>query len=220
VTPAQQEQLEELADLLRSAPLNLLSPRDRELVWQRHVGESQRVCEVLRPRPGTRWIDIGTGGGLPGLVFAILCPDTRFSLVDARKKKIAAVESFVHTLDLQNVDVFAARAEVLARDEAHRGSYDGASSRALGRLATVIELSRGFLRDGAHLAAIRGGRVVEELDEIRSALPKFAVADVRHQPIIGTDRETWLVTMRAQGRVPQALPRSDGLPASRPLGWA
>lgn len=217
-TDAQQEQLAALAELLRTAPLNLLSPRDRELVWERHVGESARIGAAIDPGRGERWIDIGTGGGLPGLVLAITYPETAFTLLDARQKKIDAVRGFSRGLGLTNVEVVAARAEVVAREPQRRESYDGTVSRALGRLATVIELSRGFVRPGGRIVAVRGGRVLEELAGVRSVVPQLGVDQPSVVEISETARATWLVTMHARGRAPASIPRADGVPASRPLG--
>lgn len=218
MTPAQEAELGRFAELLREAPLNLLSRRDRELVWERHVGESVKVSEQLTLESGEHWLDIGTGGGLPGLVLAILYPALRFTLLDARGKKIAAVRGFIEALALANVEAVVGRAEALAWEAAWRAQFDGVISRAVGRLTTVVELSRGFARPGGQIVAIRGGRVGEELQSLRSTMDLLAVRDVQIAPIPGAARQTRLVKMRAQGDPPAGIPRPDGVPAARPLG--
>lgn len=145
-------------------------------------------------------------------------PTARWVLLDARTKKVAAVAGFVEALGLENVEPVTGRAENLARDPHRREGFDGVISRAVGPLPTVTELSRGFLRDGGRIVAVRGPQVEADLAALGPALPHLGVGEVGHQRISGTTRETWLVTMRAVGRAPQAMPRPDGTPAARPLG--
>lgn len=215
---AQEEQLGRFADLLREAPLNLLSRRDRELVWERHVGESVRVAEQLTFAAGEEWLDLGTGGGLPGLVLAILHPGLRFTLLDARRKKIDAVRGFLEALALPNAEALSGRAETLARDPAWRARFEGVITRAVGRLTTVVELSRGFAKPGGQIVAVRGGDVDAEMKSLHATMGLLAVRDVQISPVPGAARQTRLVTMRAQGEPPQEVPRPDGVPAARPLG--
>lgn len=218
MTPAQEAQLGRYADLLREAPLNLLSRRDRELVWERHVGESLRVCERLPLGAEEEWLDLGTGGGLPGLVLAILRPDLRVVLLDAREKKITAVRGFIEALSLDNAQAVSGRAEWLARDPSWRRRFDGVITRAVGRLTTVVELSRGFVAPQGLIVAVRGGRVDEELGSLRGTMDRLAVQELHISPIPEAVRQTRLVTMRAQGDPPEEFPRPDGVPAARPLG--
>lgn len=218
MTERQREQLAQLAALLGSAPLNLLSRGDREHVWDRHVGESLRIREALSPRSGEHWLDLGTGGGLPGLVLAIMSPDARFTLLDSRGRKIEAVAGFIDALGLENVEALVGRAETLAREPGLRGGFDAVISRALGGLPTVVELSRGFLKDGGTLIAVRGANATDEAAALRALLPPLGVGAPHTIRVSGTERDTWLVTMRAAGRPPERFPRSDGMPAARPLG--
>lgn len=203
---------------MREAPLNLLSRRDRELVWERHVGESLQVCQQLPLNAGEQWLDLGTGGGLPGLVLAILRPDLRVVLLDAREKKIAAVRGFIEALALANAQAHSGRAEGLARDPSWRSRFDGVVTRAVGRLTTVVELSRGFVVPDGLVVAVRGGRVDDEVGSLRATMARLAVRDLHISPIPEAARQTRLVTMRAQGNPPQEFPRPDGVPAARPLG--
>jgi len=111
---------------------------------------------MLAPYPGSRWVDVGTGGGLPGLVAAIVRPDLDLALVEARWKKCEALEEFVRVLGLRNVSVRHGRAEDLARCEALRGRFDGSFARSVAGLPVAAELLRGFLRPGGTVALLRG----------------------------------------------------------------
>ncbi|MFO8075936.1 MAG: 16S rRNA (guanine(527)-N(7))-methyltransferase RsmG [Actinomycetota bacterium] len=213
----QRRRLERYAALLTDAPHNLLSPADRERAWERHVGESARIAEHLGVRDGERWIDVGTGGGLPGLVLAVLAPAATVVLLDATRKKIEAVAGFIETLGVANAVAVAGRAEALARHGEHRGRYDGAVARAVGPVSVSVELLRGFVRHGGEAVVVRGEDGPSCVPILEDLAPRLGIADVRAEAVPRVARATWLVRMRAEGPVPHGVPRADGVPRSRPL---
>lgn len=215
---SQDARLERLAFLLAHSEHNLIASGERTLVRERHIDESVAILPGLPVRAGSRWLDLGTGGGLPGLVLAILRPDVEWTLVDATAKKVRAVEGFGDDLGLSNVEVAHGRAETLARLPTFRESFDGVVSRAVARLVVVAELSRGFLRPGGIAAAVKGPRWNEELEEARRGLDELHFTDIHSEAVRDTVRPTWLVTMRADGPAPRRFPRRDGIPLARPLG--
>lgn len=216
--PWQEGHLDRLAFLLAHSGHNLISRGERALVRERHIDESVAFLPGLPVRAGSRWLDLGTGGGLPGLVLAILRPDVEWTLVDATAKKVRAVEGFRDELGLTNVEVAQGRAENLARLPTFRESFDGVVSRAVARLVVVAELSRGFLRPGGVAAAVKGPRWEEELEEARRGLAELRFTDIHSETVPYAVRPTWLVTMRADGPAPRRFPRRDGIPLARPLG--
>lgn len=220
LSPEQREQLDRLGEMIAGSPHNLVSRQDRTVVREVHIEEAALVAGALAPAPGARWIDVGTGGGLPGLALAILAPETSWTLLDSARKKTRAVEGFATELGLRNVTTVAERAEVLARDPAHREGYDGAISRALARMDVVAELSRGFVRPQGCVAAVKGSRAEEELPVLERVRALLAVDEVRCTPLPNAPRSTWLVTMRATGPAPPKYPRRNGVPTASPLGDA
>lgn len=212
--------LERYAELLATAPLNLVAKGDRGDVWGRHVAEAVPVVEALEAVDGERWLDLGTGGGLPGIVLAVLRAGVEVTLLDARGKKIRALQGFVEDLGLSNADTVVGRAEHVARDGDHREGYDGVVSRAVARLDVVAELSRGFVRPGGRVAVVRGADAAEELAAAGPALERLGLGEARCLGIAGTPRVTNLVTMRAEGPAAAWVPRADGVPQSCPLGGA
>lgn len=179
--------------------------------------ECLALARVLDAEAGSRWLDLGTGGGLPGLVLGVVRPDVRWTLVDATRKKVETVGAFAAELGLDNVRVAAGRAETMARDEGFRAAFDGVVARALARLAVAAELARGFLRPGGLLAVVKGSAWRAELAGAGDALRALRFSDAAVTDIGDAVRPTWLVTMRAQGETPRAYPRRDGVPRARPL---
>lgn len=210
--------LDRLAELIGTSVHNLVSRGERAGVREVHVREALLVGEILDLGAGERWVDLGTGGGLPGLVLAIRHPEVHWTLVDSVGKKVDAVRSFAQDLGLTNATAVQGRAEELAWESAHRGRYDGVISRALASLPTVMELSRAFLRDGGLLVAIKGPSVADELPDAERARRTLRLGPIHSVDIPDAARPTVVVTMRAQGSPPRHYPRKVGIPAAAPLG--
>jgi 16S rRNA (guanine527-N7)-methyltransferase len=212
-------QLRTLGRLIAESPHNLVSRRERARV-DTHLAEALAVGRELPVRAGQHWLDLGTGGGLPGLVLALAHPDVRWLLLDSVGKKVAAVQAFAAALELGNVRAVAARAETLARDPAHREAFDGVVSRAVAHLVVVAELSRGFVRPGGVVAAIKGPRQRLEREEAVAGIAQMRLSPPQARRVAAGVRETWIVTMRATGPCPPGIPRRPGVPRAQPLGGA
>jgi 16S rRNA (guanine527-N7)-methyltransferase len=209
------EPLLRLGTLLAGSPHNLVARGDRADILDRHILEAAALADRLSP--AGRWMDLGTGGGLPGLVLAWRHPTVTWVLVDATAKKIAEVDRFAAALELQNVRALVGRAESLAHQPAHRGTYDGVVARAVAPLATLVELARGFLRPEGLLVAVKGPAWRDELEAAQAALRRLAVQHVSTERLPNAARESWVVTMQAAGPPPAGFPRRDGLPKHDPL---
>lgn len=210
-------QLDRLAELLRDSPHNLVSRRNRAVVRERHVEESWRLGALVRCGEGERWLDLGTGGGLPGLVLALRFPRTQFVLLDSVRKKVEVVERFADELQLENVRTEWARAELFARVEGEREGYDGVISRAVGPLTAVVELSRGFLRPGGRLLAVKGPRAESEVAHLLPLRTMLRVSCPETRQVEWPKRDLRVVSMRAEGAVPAWLPRAPGAARRQPL---
>ena len=210
--------LDELAALIASSPHNLVARSERPVVKERHIDEATRLAAALPLRSGDRWLDLGTGGGLPGLVLAVQRPDVCFTLLDSVAKKTRAVADFAARLGLDNVDVRHGRAEDVAWEDVHRGRHDGVVTRAVGPMPVVLELARGFVRDGGAVCVVKGPAVHAEVERSRAARHVLRLADVRVGELSGTERPTFLATMIARGAPPRGYPRRPGVPKSHPIG--
>jgi len=109
----QQSQISKLYDLYVhwNAQINVVSRKDIDLLYERHVLHSLGIAKVMSFKPGTKVLDVGTGGGFPGIPLAILFPETNFTLVDSIGKKIKVVNEVAAGLGLKNIQAFHARAE-------------------------------------------------------------------------------------------------------------
>jgi len=210
--------LRRLAELIAGSPHNLVSRGDRADVFGIHVQECRGYTAALELEAGQRWIDVGTGGGLPGLVLAAMAPDVHWTLVDSVAKKTEAVRGFAETLGLPNVTVLTGRAEDLAHDAAFREQFNGAISRAVAPLPSLVEYLAGFVQPNGLVVGVKGPRWEDELAAARPALQLLRLAEWRVVPIPDAARPSWLVMMRRQGTLRELYPRRAGLPKSQPLG--
>ncbi|MEM8549266.1 MAG: 16S rRNA (guanine(527)-N(7))-methyltransferase RsmG [Verrucomicrobiota bacterium] len=166
------EQLEGWAALMRewNAKINLVSRKDIDQLETHHLAPCLAITSHLKLMHGARVLDVGTGGGLPGLPLAICYPEARFHLVDAVGKKIRVVEDIAQRLGLNNVHAEHARIEAL------KGGYDFVTGRAVTDLAAFINWVRPFMRKGRKhslangLLYWRGGDVQTEAAGLRSRL--------------------------------------------------
>jgi 16S rRNA (guanine527-N7)-methyltransferase len=164
-------------------------------------------------------MDVGTGGGLPGIPLAILFPSINFTLVDSVQKKITAVEEFAHELNLKNVRCIAERAETLGHDEAHRDQYDLVLTRALAPLRILIELTVPLIHLYGYVIAYKGPEYISELSQSQNAIAKLYAESPRvFQYSLPADMGNRTIIRITKKRVtPDVYPRRDGVPAKRPL---
>jgi 16S rRNA (guanine527-N7)-methyltransferase len=113
LTPEQLSQFGQLHELYSfwNNQINVISRKDIDLLYERHVLHSLGIVKVIQFKPGTRVMDVGTGGGFPGIPLAIMFPQTQFTLVDSIGKKIKVVNEVSKGLGLKNVNAFQKRAE-------------------------------------------------------------------------------------------------------------
>lgn len=201
-----------LAELIRSSPHNLVSRSAHEVLGQRHMAEAEHLGARLGAVEG-RWLDLGTGGGLPGLVLAHRLRRAEWVLLDATQKKIDEVRRFAGILDV-SCETVAGRAEDLAWNPGWRGGFDGVVARAVAPLRSLTELARGFLDDGGWLAAVKGDRWREEVAAAQTALDRTAMTVTGVDPL--GEGGSVVVWVRAHGSVPDGIPRRAGVPVRRP----
>lgn len=172
MTPVQQRKLTRFAELVTTSPHNLVSRRARAEVLSRHVPESVAFARGV-PSAAERLIDVGSGGGFPGVVIAILRPDLAVHLVESSSKKAQFLGEVSEELAVP-FTVHDARAEELARGPLG-GTFDVATARAVAPLEALLPLTIPFLNAGGLLMAIKGARWVQEVEAARRRFAKWQV---------------------------------------------
>ncbi|MFK5982552.1 MAG: 16S rRNA (guanine(527)-N(7))-methyltransferase RsmG [Flavobacteriaceae bacterium] len=165
LTESQISQFEQLKELYQdwNLKINVVSRKDIDELYLRHVLHSLGIAKVQEFLPSSKILDVGTGGGFPGIPLAILYPEVHFHLVDSIGKKIKVVEEVVEGLGLKNVKATNARVETI------NGQYDFVVSRAVAQMETFVrwvrnsveKKSKHELKNG--ILYLKGGNLSEEL---------------------------------------------------------
>ncbi len=221
LTPAQQaafdRYLEEL--LAWNQRFNLTAIREPEQIVLKHFLDSLSVLTVTECLDGRRVIDVGTGAGFPGLALKIACPEMRLTLVESVGKKADFCRHMVEVLELEGVEVIAARAEEVGRRPAHREAYDWAVARAVARLPILAEYLLPLVRLGGAMLAQKGETGPAEAQQARHAFAVLGGELERLQPLTlpGITETRYLILVRKRAATPAGYPRRVGVPAKRPL---
>jgi len=189
-----QLQFEKLIDYLAllnkwNSVYNLTAVREPEAMVTQHLLDSLAVVPAFEK---ARWVlDVGAGGGLPGIVLAIARPDMQLTLIDTVQKKTAFLSQVKAELDLANVTVLSGRVEQL---DAER-QFDTITSRAFASLADMVTLSAHLLAPGGQYIAMKG--VIPD-DEMAALPPDWDVTEVRAVTVPGLKAERHLIFLRRQ----------------------
>jgi 16S rRNA (guanine527-N7)-methyltransferase len=155
-----------------NSKINVISRKDMEFFMERHVLHSLSLAKAATFKPGAIQLDLGTGGGFPGIPLAILMPDVPFLLVDSIAKKIKVVEEVAQALELKNVSIVCGRAET------QKVVVDRVITRAVAPLPQLIEWTKPFAKTNPRfrgILALKGGDLK---DEIRGIQPKPSITPI------------------------------------------
>ena len=172
LTDIQKEQFAKLDFLYHdwNAKINVISRKDIDELYTKHILHSLGIAKVIKFEPGTFVLDVGTGGGFPGIPLAILFPETRFYLIDVIAKKIKVVQAVAEALELKNVKAEQLRAELV------KGDFDFIVSRAVTNMPDFVswvkdkikKKSKHELKNG--ILYLKGGDLTEELKDFPKAI--------------------------------------------------
>jgi len=179
LTGTQREQFEALDTLYRewNAKINVISRKDIDHLHERHVLHALGIAKIVSLKAGADVLDVGTGGGFPGIPLAILFPETSFLLTDSIGKKIRVVQEISSALGLENVVAVQARAEDL------RQTHDFVVSRAVMSMDRLIHLSRKKIKKASHhplkngILALKGGDLTGELSAVKESCTSYSLHD-------------------------------------------
>ena len=179
LSPLQKNQFKQLLPFYKewNSKINVISRKDIENLYEHHVLHSLAIAKVIQFKAGTQVVDIGTGGGFPGIPLAILFPEVSFHLVDSIGKKINVVNAIASALNLQNVSSEKARAEALD------GKYDFVISRAVTRLPEFYSLVSSLIKSSANnslpngILYLKGGEIKNERIQFEPNISVYKLAD-------------------------------------------
>lgn len=168
-----QDQINQYLDLLLAANerMNLTRITDRAQAEVLHVGDTLTLLPHL-PKGPHRLADVGSGGGVPGLILAIMRPDAQIVLIESTLKKAEFLRVTADALKLSNVTVEPRRAEEMGRS-IHRDSFDVVVARAVAKLPVLVEWLLPLVKPGGYALAMKGPKVVEEIEEARKAIKRL-----------------------------------------------
>lgn len=185
--PMRNERLAFFAQLVveKNKKVNLISRRDVDSIIENHIFISAYITKFL-PEKVTRFLDIGTGGGFPGIPLAIMRPDLRGVLADSTGKKIDAVKEFIDKLKISNVIAENARVESPEFIEKYKGSFDLIVSRAVVPIIILFRYSLPLIKEKAFIVAMKGGNLDEEFQKAelkyKSFIKKSTVFELAYKP--------------------------------------
>lgn len=182
-------QIKKLEDLYKewNSRINVISRKDIDELYTRHVLHAMGIAKVQAFLPGSDILDVGTGGGFPGIPLAILYPETHFHLVDAIGKKIKVVEAVAEALELKNVTAAHQRAEKV------KDRYDFIVSRAVTRMPDFVKWVKGKTKkESRHelnngILYLKGGDLTEELSVYQNAT-LYNLSDYFKEPFFETKK--------------------------------
>ena len=194
LTEAQKQQFAALYDLYTdwNAKINVISRKDIENLYEHHVLHSLGIAKVIRFTPGTRMMDLGTGGGFPGIPLAILFPEVKFHLVDSIGKKVRVATEVANSIGLKNVTVRH------ARDEEEKQLFDFVVSRAVMPLADLLKIIRKNIASEQHnampngLICLKGGELANEAMPFKNKTMMYDLKDYFEEEFFETKKVVYV----------------------------
>lgn len=204
-----EEKLRHYVSLLSAANQNarLTGPSDSETLWNLHIMDCAFALPLL-PQEG-RIIDVGTGGGLPGLVWAICRPELKVTLLDSITRKCVQVEKISQALGLKNVTVVCARSEDYAKE--HREKFHAATARAVCASGILAEYLAPFVRLKGRAISFKGPKVIEELEEVGNKWRELGLASPRLVPYMLDEMKRFFLIWDKISQTPKGIPRRPGM---------
>lgn len=194
LTAEQKEKFAAMKDLYAfwNERINVISRKDIDNFYERHVLHSLAIAKVMLFNPGAAVMDIGTGGGFPGIPLAVMFPETRFTLVDSIGKKITVVNEVAAGLKLDNVTGIHERAEKI------NDKFDFIVSRAVTAMPEFMTWVKGKFKEKSHhmlpngILYLKGGDLTEEFATIRNFHKEYLISDFYEEEFFETKKVVYV----------------------------
>lgn len=199
--------------------INLTAITEKDEFIKKHYIDSVLCHNFSELRKSEKVIDVGTGGGFPGIPLALLFPEKQFVLMDSLNKRLKVIDDLTAKLDILNVTTVHGRAEDMGRSKEHREKYDICVSRAVANLATLSEYCLPFIKKGGNFLAYKGSKAEEEIKESSKAIFLLGGKIVREErmTLSGFDLDHNIIVINKVKNISAKYPRKTGTPSKEPL---
>lgn len=203
--------------LEKNQHLNLTAITEPQDFILRHFVDSLVVVNLPEYSSANKILDLGTGGGFPGVPLAVLSPDKKFTLMDSLAKRILAVEELTGKAGVHNVELYHGRAEDFGQNHEFRESFDLCVSRAVANVSVLAEYCLPFVKVGGYFISYKGDEIDQELNDGKSAIKTLGgrIRDVREVENCGLNHN--LVIIEKVKSTPKKYPRQAGKPRKAPI---
>lgn len=205
--------------LIKNRNINLTAIKDRQEFIVKHYIDSLLAACTPEFLQAETVIDVGTGGGFPGVPLAVFFPEKKFILLDSLAKRLKTVQEIANRIGITNLGTVHGRAEGIAKDVAYREQFDICVSRAVAPLATLAEYCIPFVKVGGNFIAYKTVKATEEIDVAKKAVMLMGGMVEREVKEFGiaTKMQHTLVIINKNRKTPIKYPRKAGTPARKPI---
>lgn len=199
--------------------INLTAITEDEQIIKKHFIDSVKIFKFTPLKNAKKIIDVGTGGGFPGIPMKIVSPETDVTLLDSLNKRIIFLTEVINKLELNNIKAVHGRAEDYIKESKSREKFDAAVSRAVANMCVLSEICIPYVKVDGYFVAMKGPSVEEELNEARNAIGTLGgkIEDIIKVQIEDTDLNHNLVVIRKVKETPLAYPRKSGSISKKPI---
>ena len=214
--------MERYNDLIRLAlewneKINITAITDPKEFLEKNILDSLAIVSEPAIENAKKVLDLGTGGGYPGLPLAMHYPDKEFVLMDSVNKKLGVINDIAQRLEIKNVRTVHGRAEDLAKEKEYRDSFDLVVSRAVASMPTLVEYALPFVKPGGFFVAYKTESALEEITVANKAITSLGGRLLKIENVGGKSSGHLLVLVEKLVETPKAFPRKAGEAKRNPL---
>lgn len=221
ITPNQLQLFDKYRNLILeyNKVMDITNITDEEGMYIKHFLDSVLIKNSNINFNNVKLIDIGTGGGFPGIPLKIIYPSVNITLLDSLNKRVNFLNNVVKELDLRDVETIHGRAEEFARKDSYREVYDIAVSRAVAQLSTLIEYCLAYVKVGGYFISMKGPNYKEELKQAGNSLKVMGgkVTEIIEYSLPNNNGDRTIIVIKKICSTPKKYPRGQGKPRNMPL---
>lgn len=199
--------------------VNITAITEKNAFIEKHYIDSLLCFSYPQFKKAQSVIDVGTGGGFPGIPLAIAAPDKKFVLMDSLNKRIRIIKELCDEIGINNVEAIHGRAEEIAKNKIYRQNFDLCVSRAVANLSVLSEYCIPFLKKGGWFLAYKGPEVEKEIEESKKAVHILGgkIQKTEQVAVKNFDFDHKLIFIEKINDTPTKFPRKAGTPSKEPL---